>query len=244
MRNAPFSTGVLAVVTLLLPSHASAQAFAGRVVEEGSDRRLTTALVRLMDTEGRQIAVTVADGVGEYTLAAPRPGDYRIVAEHLGYEPFRTPLLAVEDPKGVYPVDLAMTQAPLPIRGLTVVADRLAAIEREVRLDIGMSPRSLRVGPMFRSVIEEHLAKGHQLEDMVRWSNLPGIVVKQTSDGPCFEYRSRGCLRVLLNRMPLPPELVPTVSLEVAETVVIVLPNETILHPEGAVILYTSGWIR
>lgn len=213
-------------------------------MEDGGDRGVPRALVRLMDGEGGQVAITMTDDVGRYALEAPAPGEYRLVAEQLGYEPFRTPLLEVGDPAGVYPVDLAMRRAPLPIRGLTVTADRLAAIEREIRLDLGVSPRSLRVGPIDRSGIEEHLARGHQLEDLVRWSNIPGVVVKRTTEGPCFQVRNRGCLRVYLNRMPLAPELAQTVPLEVAETVVIVLPNETISYPGGAVILYTSGWIR
>jgi hypothetical protein len=245
MRNVPSSHRVLlTTVALLLPVPASSQMFRGQVVEEGGDRGVPTALVRLMDVGGGQVAFTLADGGGAYVLEAPGPGEYRLVAERLGYEPFRTPLLEVGDPAGVYPVDLAMRRAPLPIRGLTVFADRLAAIEREVRLDIGVSPRSLRVAPIGRAGIEEHLAKGHQLEDLVRWSNLPGVVVKRTTEGPCFQVRGRGCLPVFLNRMRLAPELVETVPLEVAETVVIVLPNETILHPGGAVFLYTSGWVR
>lgn len=243
MRGAPY-LHVLLAVALLQPAPVWPQGFRGRVVEEGGDRAVPTALVRLMDAGNEQVAFDVADGDGAYVLEAPEPGEYRLVAERLGYEPFSSPLLQAGEASGVYTIDLAMRKAPLPIRGLTVSADRMEAIQREVRLDIGMSPRSLRVAPVFRSTIEEHLAKGHKLEDLVRWSNLPGIIVRQTTRGPCFQYRNRGCLRVFLNRMPLPPELVPTVPLEVAETVVVVLPNETILHPGGAVILYTSGWIR
>lgn len=244
MRGAPYLSSFLAAAALLLPDPLWSQGFRGRVVEEGSDRAVPAALVRLMGLGNAQVAFALADGGGEYVLEAPGPGEYRLVAEGLGYEPFSSPLLQVSDPAGVYTVDLVMRKAPLPIRGLTVSADRMEAIEREVRMDIGVSPRSLRVAPVFRSIIEGHLAKGHQLEDLIRWSNVPGVIVKQTTEGPCFQYRNRGCLRVILNRMPLPPELVPTVPLEVAETVVIVLPNETIVHPGGAVILYTSGWIR
>lgn len=244
MRNLPPSHRVLTAAALLLPVPATSQVFQGQVVEEGSDRGVPMALVRLMDAEGDQVAVTTTDDTGAYALEAPDPGEYRLVAERLGYEPFRTPLLEVVDPVGDYPVDLAMRRSPLPLRGLTVTADRLAAIEREVRLDIGVSPRSLRVRPIHRFTIVEHLAKGHQLEDLVRWSNVPGVVVKRTTEGPCFQVRNRGCLRVFLNRMPLPPELAQTIPLEVAETMVIVLPNETIAYPGGAVILYTSGWIR
>jgi hypothetical protein len=244
MRSAPFLPSLLTAAVLLLPEPAAAQGFRGRVVEEGSDRPVSAALVRLMDAGNGQVAFALTDEGGGYVLEAPAPGEYRLVAERLGYEPFSSPLLQVNDSGGVYTVDLAMRKAPLPIRGLTVSADRMEAIEREVRLDIGVSPRSLRVGPIFRPIIDEHLAQGHQLEDLVRWSNVPGLIVKQTTEGPCFQHRNRGCLPVFLNRMHLPPELVPTVPLEVAETVVIVLPNETILHPGGAVILYTSGWIR
>lgn len=244
MRLRPRLLPALLAPTLLLPPPLTAQVFEGRVVEDGEDRIVPSALVRLMTGDDEQVAFILADEAGAYRVQAPGPGAYRLVAERLGYEPFQTPLLQVEDPEGVYRVELAVRRAPLPLRGLVVTADRLEAIEREVRLDIGLSPRSLRVLPVFRSVIEEHLAKGHQLEDLIRWSNLSSVTVKQTTSGPCFQYRNRSCLPVYMNRMPLPPELVPTVPLEVAETVVIVLPQESILYPGGAVILYTAGWIR
>ena len=242
--------GCLRFATALIPAlvpleSASAQTFQGRVLGAGEEA-VATALVRLEDAEGVQLGATLADSTGGYVLRAPAPGEYVLVAERLGYEPFRSHRLAVSNPEGLYPVDLVMQPAPLPIAGLAVEADRLERIERGLRHSIGISPRSLRVTPFFRPAIEEHLAKGHALSDMIRWLNVPSIVVLEPmglSEGPCFQYRNRGCLPVYLNEQRMDGEWTDLLPLDIAETVVVVMPNESIRFPGGGVILYTSGWI-
>ena len=43
--------------------------------------------------------------------------------------------------------------------------------------------------------------------------------------------------------MPLVLEAVPALPLDIVETAVIVMPDESILYPTGAVLLYSAGWI-
>jgi len=186
--------------------------------------------------------LSIADTLGRYRLAAPEPGTYRIVAERLGYEPYRTPLLRADSPDGVYAIELLMARAPLPVLGITVTTERREQIFRSVQLIVGVDPRSLRTAPIGRAQIHDHLQRGHNLTDLVRWSGTP-IVVRQTTGGPCFQYRARGCMGVRLNGVPVSPDFVDTLPLDMIETIVILGPNESIAYG-ASVLLYTAGWLR
>jgi hypothetical protein len=94
-----------------------------------------------------------------------------------------------------------------------------------------------------RPQIDDHMERGHDLEDIIRWQNLPSITVKSTTDGPCFQYRSRGCVDVYMDGIRVNPELVPVLPLELVETIVVVMPLETIRYEGGGILLYTAGWI-
>lgn len=235
----------LVVLTALLGGDAggaSAQVIHGRVLDDADNRPVPTALVRLQDADGVDLDFTMADSLGRFEVQAPEPGEFRLMAERLGYEPYATPLLEARQREGSYAVELLMRRAPLPIPGLTVTAERRAELERAVQLIIGVSPKSLRTPPIHRAEIEDHIARGHNLVDLARWSDAP-IVVRQTQDGPCLQYRARGCMPVFLNGMRVRSEAIAHLPLEMVETIVIMGPGESIAHP-AAVLLYTSGWLR
>lgn len=223
------------------PGGASAQAFHGRVLDAETDEGVSTALVRLLDGESRDVAVTLADSLGRYRLEAPGPGTYRLATERLGYAAAETPLLRVEDAHRDYAVDLTTRRVPIPIRGIEVSVERQRELERAINLVVGTNPRSLRTPPIPRRVIEDHLDKGHSLPDLVRWTNAP-IVVKGFGRDVCFEYR-RGCMRVFLNGVPLGPDFWDILPLDMVETIVIVGSNESIVYGPS-ILLYTAGWLR
>ena len=225
---------------LLLPGSAAAQVFQGRVLE-GGDAPVATALVRLLDADGRDVAFVLADSAGGYRLVAPEPGTYRLVAERLDFASTPTPLLAVENPDGVYPVDLVGRRVPVPIAGVEVTVQRQREVERAVHLLVGVNPRSLRTPPIPRRVIEDHLAKGHTLVDLVRWSNAP-ITVMGIGRNTCFQYR-RACMSVYLNGVPVGADFWDTLPLDMVETIVVVGNNETIQYGPS-IHLYTAGWLR
>lgn len=240
-RDVLVALGCVAVLVGAAPL--GAQTLQGRVTDDEDGRSIAVAVVRLLDAEGSSLSLVLADSAGAYRLEAPGPGDYHVEAERLGYETTRSPLLGVADPDGVYPVDITMRKAPLGLEGLTVTADRLEKIQRGVQHEIGMSPRSLRVTPIQRTEIEDHLAKGHDVTDLVRWENLPSVIVKQTREGPCFQYRQRGCIDVYVNGFKIDASLVPVLPLGVVETIVVVLPGESIAYPGGGILLYTPAWL-
>lgn len=232
-------------LTVAAPSvAAAAQTLEGRVVDEEDDRPVASALVRLVDDGGEQRAVTVADSSGLYRIVAPGPGVYRIEAARIGYEDLQTPLLEARDAVGVYPLDLLLRRAPVPITGIEITAEQL---ERQLRLMIGISPRALRWDPIHREELIGHVERAHDLSAMIRWTNYPGIEVRQPLtplDGPCYRVRRSGCLPVYLNGAPLYRQQADLVPLTMLEAVVVISPNETIRYPDGAVLMYTPAWVR
>lgn len=211
------------------------------MLDDGDDRPIPTALVRLVDEAGDEQAIAAADSSGAYRLVAPRPGVYRVIAERIGYDDFQTPLLETQNSDGVYPVDLLMRRSPVPIRGFEVSTEQA---DREIRLMIGISPRALRVEPIRYPEIQEHAERAHDLSDMMRWGNTAGLIVLETTEGPCYQVRARGCLPVYLNGFRMNPELFPVIPLDMLYTVVVLYPKESITYPGGAVLLYTEAWLR
>lgn len=221
---------------------AVSQVIQGSVLDEDSGAPVPGVLVSLYDDAGGQRALAVSDSAGFYRIVAPAPGDYQVVVEGLGLALFRSHLLAVTPRGEAYEMDLLVRRVPIPIRGIEVSVERREAMERSVRLLIGMSPRSLRMRPIPRPEIESHLAKGHNLTDLLRWSNIPSFVVRPTEAGPCYQLRGT-CVPVYLNGARMGREWSEMLPLELAEMVVILLPKESIQFPSGAVLLYTAGWI-
>jgi hypothetical protein len=238
----------LAALALTLFTHAvEAQTFQGRVLGQGTQEPVGTALVKLVDEDGAELAITIADSAGLYRVEAEEPGVFRLVAERIGYRPLESPLLEALDPNGTYPIDLEMTPAPVELRGFTVMTDRLPEEEadRTVRQIIGLSPKSLR----FRSVdfltLQDHLARAHTLVDVMRWEFGAGIIVYETRDGPCFGYRGRSCLPVYLNGLALNRDFIAGVPLDMVFRVQVLTPNDgSVMYPGGAVLLFTEAWLR
>ena len=240
-RTLPRPSPSALLLLLLATAPAGAQTLEG-VVEGDDGLPVDGALVALFDAEGIQRAGALTDAEGRYRLEPPGPGEYVLGAERLGYSPFRSHLLAIGERPEPYRVDIELLRAPVPLEGLVVTAERREAIQRELRLLTGVDPRSLRNEPIFRDEIQEHLERGRSLPDMLRWSNIPGMVVRQTDDGICFEFR-RSCLALYLNGMRMDDAWSDMLPLEMAEAVVIVQPNESIQYG-GAILVFTAGWIR
>jgi Carboxypeptidase regulatory-like domain len=223
------------------PRPLAAQTFQGRVLEEGSDRAVATALVRLIDQDGVDRGISVADSTGFYRVEAPEPGVYRLEADRIGYDGFTTPRLEALRVDGVYPIDLVLRKAPIPIRGLTVSTDRAF---KQMQLMIGMHPSSLRRAPIGPVDIQDNLDKGHDLADLLRWSNTPSLLVFRTADGPCFTLRGGGCLPVYFNGVRYQQRVLDVVPLDMIYSVVVLYRGETLTYPNGAVLLFSEAWLR
>lgn len=235
-----------AVVWAWTPTALTAQTFQGRVLEDGNDAPVATALVSLLTDEGDQVAVSIADENGGYRVRAPEPGIYRLRAERLGFETFETPLLEASAAEGSYPIDLVLRTDPFELPGFTVETNRVSDKEadREVRLMIGLSIASLRYRPIGFEKIREHVDRAHTLEDLLRWEDHAGLIVSYGPDGPCFSLRARSCLPVYMNGLRLRREFVETIPLEMVYRIVILTATDgSLTYPSGAVLLFTEAWL-
>ncbi len=238
---AVFGTAVLGSLTAV--SEVEAQRFEGRVRGQRDLAPVATALVKLVDEDGDDVAITIADATGVYRLDAEEPGLFRLVAERIGFQPFESPLLEARDRSGVYPIDIEMTPVPIEIEGLTVLSENEA--DRSVQQIIGLSPKSLRFRPVTYEQILNHLDRAHSLVDVVRWEFAPQVLIRETSDGPCFEWRSQHCLPVYLNSMRLDQFFMPDVPLDMVHRLHIITPSDgSVIYPGGALLLFTESWLR
>lgn len=219
----------------------SGQTIQGRVLDQENQEPVATALVRLLDDAGEVRRVSAADSLGAFTIRAHAPGTFRLEVERIGYELLSTPLLDAPNSDGIYPLELLLERSPIPIPGLEVTTDM---VDRRLQSITGLDPRSLRWEPMYRESLQSHLERAHDLTDLMRWNNLPGIEVFEHRDGPCYLMRRYGCLPVFLNGVELIPEIFDNVPLDMLETVAVLTPIESVIYPRGAVLLYTEGWIR
>lgn len=238
------SLTIVAAVALIVaspPGGLDAQTVQGRVLDEEDERPVGTAVVRLLDPGGEQRAISAADSLGRYSISVPGPGVYRLRAQRIGYDGMETPLLEMGNADGVYPLDLLVRRAPVPIEGLEVTN---RDVDRRIRLLTGISPATLRWQPLRREELQSHVDRAHDLTALVRWGNYAGIEVMIYDDGPCYLIRRYGCLPVYLDGFALTPETFDMVSLDMLHTVMVVSPNETIQYPRGAVLMYTPGWVR
>lgn len=78
-------SALTALVLALLPAGAGAQSVLGTVVEDGTLRPLAGAFVVLEDGAGARAAAGLAAEDGRFVLRAPAPGEYRLVAQLIGY---------------------------------------------------------------------------------------------------------------------------------------------------------------
>lgn len=246
-RRVPRPMAVLSVLVLLVlvapPSGLCAQELRGLVIEAETGTPIRNAVVQLLDAEDQSRAVAISDSIGRYAIVAPSSGEYRIETEAFGYILTRSHLLGLGQGEE-FAVDIELRPAPIALAGFVVTRERFDELSAGVRAVLGVHPTSLRNDVVFRPEIEEHLARGHDVTAFMRWQNLPSIETRETTEGPCFQWRQRHCLPVYLNGFQIPAHLVPALTLEVAEMVLVLGPGETLTYIDGAVLLYTAAWVR
>ncbi len=235
---------LLAWLLVAVPAALEAQTLQGRILSEADDEPVGDVVVRLLDSDGKPVVGALSDAAGRFTLEAPEPGAYRIVADHLGYERFESALLEVRDPARSYPVDLVLTPTPVPIEGVVVTAERIDRVERELRAQLAMNPDALRWEPLMRPTVVEHAQRGHGVREMIQWSRTPGVTVQGVGEELCFRYRTQQCLPVYLDGAPIRPEFVSGIPLEMIEVAVVLTPTESVVYGGGGIILYSTGWMR
>lgn len=123
---------VLVLGVLLPAAHPtlSAQTVHGRVVGAIGGEPVSRGFVVLLDEAGREVARTISDNAGRFTLHASEPGRYRLRSEVIGYrvwesDPFL--LFAGADVQRT----LRVERIPIRLAALDIVGERRCAPLRE-----------------------------------------------------------------------------------------------------------------
>lgn len=235
---------VLAVTGMVLafsvPFSAAGQVVEGRVRDASTERGMPNAVVRLINTRGDSRAAATSDSLGFYRMAVPAAGAWTLRAEQLGYDPSSSAEIVVTETTDVVVVDLSLRPSPIPIRGVEVSADR---VNQRLRAFLGANPAQLRVRPIRFQAIRDHAMRGGVLSDLIEAQRIPNLRVLPGRTGPCYQHRGRGCVPVFLDGARLTRAPNSSLPLEMLGAVVFLLPNELIAYPEGAVLLFTTGFV-
>jgi Carboxypeptidase regulatory-like domain len=94
----------------------------GTVREEGTDRGIGAAEIRLLDSNGRAEAGAVTDSLGAFSLET-EVGSYQVVVERLGYATVESEPLEIGEDEDLQ-IDVMMSPAAVPIDAITVTVRR------------------------------------------------------------------------------------------------------------------------
>ncbi len=86
----------LTVLSLLAPM-AWGQIVRGSVKEAETGRPVESGVLTLLDAGGSPIHAVLSDAAGEFAIRAPAPGAYRLRFERLGYRPFTTDRMTLDE---------------------------------------------------------------------------------------------------------------------------------------------------
>lgn len=185
-RIAP--TLALLLSFLATADQAEAQVVEGRLLESGTEAPVPLGRVMLLDTAYVVVEETFTDHSGHFTLRAPRPGDYWIGAERLGYHPVLDGIVELGD-GGFLPVALYIRSRPVELEGVTATVRR-----RRTRVRLTNAGFYERARDGFGTIItpeeiEERPPADHR--DLLR--RVPAIRFSaQGPNGDVVYFRARG----------------------------------------------------
>lgn len=217
----------LFLVGALVPGVCAGQSLSARVLEEGSGRPVAGAAVSLVDRTGETRVQVLTDSLGRFFLAPPKAGEYRLVAERLGYRRTQSPLLALKL-EGVVELDLVMDPEPIGLEGLEVSTESEAV---RVLRSYGHTPADLGPRWIDRKKIEK-VRSALRLTDVIRWQAIPGVHVRVVNTSPgmeplCVEtLRSGhpGCALTVLNGVIIDPVEVNQLDPGMVESIAVLSP--------------------
>jgi len=236
------STRALILLTALAAAPGlQAQTVQGRISDIQNGQPISGARVRLIDRDDDARATTSSDRTGRFTFSVPGEGVYRVSVEQLGYATLESEPFEARGATGMVTLDLSMQPAPLAIEGVEVSAD---VVNRRIRQFLGTSPSLLRVRPIPLATIRRNAMQGGGVSELMERQSIAGLQVRRSRQGPCYQMRGRGCLPVFLDGARLSAQAIQDIPLEMLGSVVVLLPNELVSYPDGAVHLLTGGFMR
>ena len=110
------------VLLLALPAHQlAAQQIGGTVVDIVTGDPVPAVTVELLDPGSTVVATVTTDNAGEFLIAIPAPGTYRIGTRHTGYQDARSASLELEA-QDTLTVQYRLAPEVVVLNPLTVVA--------------------------------------------------------------------------------------------------------------------------
>ena len=158
--------------------NASAQEITLYVVDMDDATPVGWATITLLAPDETSVWSGAADDLGRIVFTPPEPGDYYIVAEQLGFEPYRSPLLGIPE-QGTYTLEIPLAASPVPIQGVSVSVEQQAT---DLVAGIGLTLADLGNRWIDRSDIERVKMPFHP-GDVLRGQNVPGLTVDENLAG-------------------------------------------------------------
>ena len=238
---------VAAVFLSTVPSALSAQVLTIHLVDESSGTPVNGALVTLVDSDGSTVWSGVSNSDGRLRLTPPEAGEYYIEANRLGYDRYRSPLLALKA-EGALNLEIPMRASPVGLEGMEIVGEQARASLLE---SLGLSEAELGDRWIDRSEIEAMGVSGGP-KDLIRRQNIPGLWIDEAAAHArtpvlCLTLRGRaGCAITVLDGALIQPSVAHHLDPATLEAVAILRPREAaILYGtrggNGAVLFWTRA---
>lgn len=240
-------SGLLTILGLTLgltsPAPLHAQTLVGQVLDESRESPVVGALVVLLDRDGEQRAQALSGSDGRFVIAPPEAGEYYLAVTRIGYEPTRSPLIALTL-EGTTPIDLMMQPAPIGLEGFAVEVDPVSRATEELRIS-GIELRSL--GSRWISTADiEAVAIKSDVGRILEWQGIGGMRVIRPENmttgshdlGLCISFqRARTgqglnrCALIVLDGVPIRGDLALALDPESVAAMALLTPMEaTILY--------------
>lgn len=173
-------------VLMLFPAAASAQAVQGRLVARETQTPVHGGAVHLLSADSQAVAQALTDSAGRFTLQAPQPGSYWMLASAPGYETSETDL---------FPVGTEGTRVSFVIGRAPVVLDTVTAtgVGSADRLWYGGFHQRMADNNGGRFITAEQIERQRpvQMVDLLRSITSLEVIVGNSDYGDARSFRIR-----------------------------------------------------
>lgn len=202
---------LVGIAVTTAPRPIDAQAVVGRVIDHVAGEPLSDVFIRLADSDGVDHATTYSNYDGRFRLAAPGPGDWQIVAEHVGYGQAESHLITLAADQTTT-VEIRMAVKPVVLDEPIVITAERSYINADIA---GFHRRRLDGGSSGSFVYGEEIRRrlGARPTDLLR--GIPGLTMLRTPRGQDQIIHMRnGCIpAVFIDGMQINRHK-PTVSID------------------------------
>jgi hypothetical protein len=173
----------LCLAGLAMPARTHAQAVQGRLVGRETEAPVRGGTVHLIGADSQVVALALTDGAGRFTLQAPGPGRYWMLARAPGYESSETDLFTV-GAQGAR-VSFVIGRPPVVLKTVTAVGMNPADRWRYGGFHDRMARNS---GGRFISARD--IERWHYIEVVDALRSIPALEVVYGSRGPRVRLRN------------------------------------------------------